>query len=686
MSLIQRNAVPLFILLAVAAAGVGAFLFGSSFVFGEEPEGCDAAAVGASIYTTDANGNPVTVVKDGDVVIYRVTLSIPELPEGETACNYQGGTLSITLPNETVVLVAGPDKPEGGIPTVQVGSPFTAESVEYTVDGNDAVNGELTVRANYEGGSSLSVAEGEVAPEASATVSNVLRMTPPSIAIEKITTTPIIFYGQSASFNITVINTGGFALSGVTVSDAQVAACDGLDFGDLAVGEEKTQTCETTLDGDLTNEAQATATVVGGALVDTVTSEVGSATVNVEGLEIGIIVETNTPHIRVGNQGDLVITVTMPPQTPVNNVQVTVPEAPQCDNFWDSLQAGATESYTCALETDPAVEGALALGTTTMNGTVVGDVPDVPLTASDSTDVSVFNALLNITITPKEQTIRDGYMADFTVTVSNQGDEALSNVIVTNETAPNCDMTFETLEPQAVETYPCTSEALSADLTTTVNAVATAADNQEVTATDSADVIILFPSTAIEISSVNTMMVKLVVQTLKITETNDGDSPLTNVCVELDRRGDILPMTPADDGMMEGEGMAEGDGMEEGMAEGEGMGEGEAMASDPCAMSADPDIMILTKNSVEYVGGDINDDGMLNEGALLEDGTRLPGETWEWRVVVMGIAGDYVQMGPDAQSMKFVAVGHGIDILGDDVTYPDDVEELGEVEVPIMAP
>ena len=197
MSLIQRNAVPLFVLIAVIAVGVGVFASTSPFAFGEEPVGCDAAAVGISVYTTDDSGNSVAVVSNGDVVTYRVTLSIPELPAGETACNYVGGALAVTLPDGSQVPVAGTDGTEA-IPTIQVGAPFTAQSVSYTINQNDAVNGELTVRANYSGGSSLSVAEGEQAPEAAASVSNVLRMTPPSIAIEKITTTPIIFFGQTA--------------------------------------------------------------------------------------------------------------------------------------------------------------------------------------------------------------------------------------------------------------------------------------------------------------------------------------------------------------------------------------------------------------------------------------------------------------------------------------------------------
>ena len=621
MSLIQRNAVPLFILIAVIAVGVGVFASASPFAFGEEPTGCDAAAVGISIYTTDEEGNPVTVVSNGDVVTYRVTLSIPELPAGETACNYLGGILDITLPDGNQVAVAGTED-TGEIPTVQVGAPFTAQSVSYTVNQDDAVNGELTVRANYSGGSSLSVAEGEQSPEAAASVSNVLRMTPPSISIEKITTTPLIFHGQTASFSIKVVNTGGYRLTNVTVSDPEVDSCDGIDFGNLAVGEEKSVACSTLLDGNINNEAQATASVPGGppAGMETITSGIDSATVTVEDLTIGITVDTTTPHIRLGNLGELVITVVMPHQTAVNDVTVTVAEAPQCDNFWDLLPAGAEETYTCNIDTDPAIEGSLPLGTTTITGSVTGYVPDVPLSADTSVDVSVFSLALNITIDPKEQTIRDGDMASFTVNVSNQGDDVLSNVMVTNETVPNCDAVFETLSPGEVQTYDCVSDAVSDDMTTIINVVATAADGAPVDAMDSAIIIILRPSTALEVAEVNTTVLRLVVQTLKITETNDGDTALTDVYVEVQ-----------------------------------------------------PTNVILNKDSVEFVGGDTGDDGIMDVG-----------ETWEWRLVTVAVAGDAVFLGGDAASIEFEAIGHGIDQLGGDVTFPGDAEERGVIEVPIV--
>ena len=116
------------------------------------------------------------------------------------------------------------------------------------------------------------------------------------------------------------------------------------------------------------------------------------------------------------------------------------------------------------------------------------------------------------------------------------------------------------------------------------------------------------------------MVLRLVVQILTVTETNDGDSPLTDVYVEVEPTG-----------------------------------------------------IILDRDSLEYVGGDIGDDGIMDVG-----------ETWEWRVVTVAVAGNGVFLSEDALNIEFTAIGHGIDILGGDVTFPGDAEERGVIEVPIV--
>ena len=281
------------------------------------------------------------------------------------------------------------------------------------------------------------------------------------------------------------------------------------------------------------------------------------------------------------------------------------------------MEAGAVVSYSCEQE--------LPQGTTDVVATVSGEVAGLAkLTDSDEVAVEVFELDLYISIDPDEQTIRDGDTATFDITVGNAGDAVLTNVTVSNITVPECNNTFDILAPGTEQTYQCISGAMSDDLTTTAVVSATAADGGPVENSDSADVVILRPSTAIGLSELNTMVLRLVVQVLTVTETNDGDSPLTDVYVEVEPTG-----------------------------------------------------IILDRDSMEYVGGDYaNEDG--------EYGIMEVGETWEWRVVTVAVAGNGVFLPEDALGIEFTAIGHGIDILGGDVTFPGDAEERGVIEIPIV--
>ena len=668
MSLIQRNAVPLLILLAVIAVGVGVLLSRSpSAALGEEPAGCNVSTVGISILTTGADGATVTETYHGATIIYQVILSIPELPQGDTACNYGGGALTITLPNGEANVVADDDAATTdipAIPTIEVGSPFTASAVSYVVDQSDATNMELTARADYSGGSTDSVPAGQDKPPAGSSISNTVRIQPPSIEIDMMPdTTPdtaqLVYLGESAVFDITVTNTGGFALSNVFVSDERAQDCV-RDFATLAVDAVENYQCSVKPGNNFINEATVIGEVVGGVPEDqTQVTATDTSEVQVESVAISVTIEPDLQRVRIGNVATFSVTVEVPGTTALDNVTVSVPLAPDCDRSLGSLAAAAQEVYTCTESADPDVDGSLAQGTHTVTATASGEVPGLStLTASDDAVVEVFALDLWISIEPEDQTIRSGDYAAFTITVGNFGDTALTNVVITNDMVPECDGTYEVLDPGAEESYECDSSALTDDLTDTATVNAIAPDDGPVSASDSANVSILRPSTAVGLEELNTTILRLVVQTLRVTETNDGDSDLTNVCVELDTAGNILPLVHEEtDAMMEGEGM-----------EGE---EGELVA-DPCAGS-DPDIIVLTRDSVEYVTGDEGDDGIMGIG-----------ETWEWRVITVGIAGNYVPLAEDALNMRFVAVGHGTDELGSDITFPGDAEELGEIDVPIV--
>ncbi len=644
MSLIQRNTVPLFILLAVVAIGVGALLIRSPFAFGEEPLGCDASAVGASILAANEDGS-VSVTTHGATLNYTVILSIPELPAGDTACNYGGGALSVILPSGQAVPVAG--TPEtGDIPTISTGNPYTAQSVTYLVNQADATNMELTAQAVYSGGVSLSVPEGEVPPEAAASVSNTIRIIPPSVGITLTPDTQTVYQGQEAVFNITVTNTGGFELSDVTVTDALAPDCD-RTFPLLSVGAStQTYACAVIPNIFIINQAIVTAQVVGG--VPEESSEVtanATASVNFGEVGVGIALAPDVQVIRTGTTATITITPSTPSATPLNDVTITVASVDANGVSADVPECALVVATVAADEEVPAYscEPVLPVGRNLVTGTIVGTLPgtveSLPA-ASATVEVQVIAPGLAIVATSGAESIRGvptvrlGLSSPLSIAVYNNGDSSLFNVSVASKTGfpevVNCDRDLNNLgQIDAAEslTVQCATAALQ-ELTQFVFTVTgTARDNsEELAESEPIAIDILDPSTAIGLAEHDTMVLRLIIQSLTVTETNDGDSPLRDVRVEL-RSGGVIPL------------------------------------------SRDP----LTRDSNEYVGGDRNNNSILD-----------PGETWEWRVVTVSVAGDIVLLSGSAATLDLTAIGYGIDELDGEVTYPGDVDEIGTIEVPIV--
>jgi hypothetical protein len=147
----------------------------------------------------------------------------------------------------------------------------------------------------------------------------------------------------------------------------------------------------------------------------------------------------------------------------------------------------------------------------------------------------------------------------------------------------------------------------------------TAPDGDPVHDRDTTAVRVIHPNSIVSLSEVDTMVLRLVVQVLTVTESNTGDSPLTDVYVDVE-----------------------------------------------------PSNVRLTVDSKEFIGGD-----------TLGDGVMGPGENWVWRLVTVSLAGDSVILDGDAQSVGVKATGHGTDPLGGDITFPAYATEMDTLVVPI---
>ena len=613
MELVQRRVLLPAIFIASIAAVVGVLIFSSQFVLGqEEPAECTVSTVGLSVLMVDREGNFVTRVSHGDEIFYQVILSIPELREGDTACNYSGGQLSFTLPNGVEAGVAGFEStPE--IPVVSLGSVYESPLASYTVVQADAVNSALTVLVSYAGGSSHSVGEGEPRPEASGSVSDQIRINPPEIEIQVVPPRQLVYLGGTADFTVTVANNGGFELSDVEISDTLPTDC-ARTLETLVVGTSQSFSCSFIPEEDATNELSVTGQAIGGiSPTQGSVSDSTIAEIDVETVAVAIDLTPEMQQVRVGDAATIMVEVMNTSPAALTDVTVTVPVATECGRVIATLAVDEVVSYECS--------PVFSQGTTIVTGTVVGVVEGVAtLTSSDEVTVEVFGLGFIIEIKPDEQTIHKGTSTDFTITVRNNGDSMLSNVMVTDALAPDCSRELPDLQPGGSDSYQCSSGDLEQDIVNVVEIEATAPDGGSVMATDSAVVDLIAPATVIDVTQTDAISLRIIINVLTITEANTGDIPLTDPYVEVEPMGERLDI-----------------------------------------------------DSPEFIGGDTSADGVLD-----------PGEVWEWRLVTVGVVGEGLVVPVDTTKFTYQATGHGIDTLGSDVTFPAVLTERDTLDVPIL--
>jgi uncharacterized repeat protein (TIGR01451 family) len=94
---------------------------------------------------------------------------------------------------------------------------------------------------------------------------------------------------------------------------------------------------------------------------------------------------------------------------------------------------------------------------------------------------------------PKSQSVNSGGTASFTITVTNTGTVALTNVAVTDALAPNCAKTIGSLEAGKSTSYTCTLAAVTSAFTNSATATGHPPVGPDVSATDTAAVAINTP-------------------------------------------------------------------------------------------------------------------------------------------------------------------------------------------------
>ena len=312
----------------------------------------------------------------------------------------------------------------------------------------------------------------------------------PSIDLQKTPDSQIVVQGQSASFTLTVTNTGNIPLSDVVVTDPLATACNRA-FATLAVGEVQTFTCTlANLQSSFTNIATVNANAGTATISDSDSADVVvdllpditlSKTASVASVPaIGGLVDYT---LRVSNAGGEAVVLTS-----LSDNKVT-------------LSAGCTALIGQSIPVGGFLECVITgvLVTWTGSPTFVNTATAVASDPQQNTDSATASATVNIAQptpaldiqkTPDTQTVIQGGSVTFTITVTNTGNIPLSNVVVSDPLTTDCSRTITSLSIAQVVTFTCTKLNVQGSFTNVVT-VTTNTDQGVITDTDSADVVVV---------------------------------------------------------------------------------------------------------------------------------------------------------------------------------------------------
>ena len=232
--------------------------------------------------------------------------------------------------------------------------------------------------------------------------------------------------------------------------------------------------------------------------------------------------------VRSGAIVTFTITITNTGGVTLTNVTVSDALAPDCDNDLpdDLAPHGGSTSYECSINVAADFTNtATVTGTSVPTGTHVTD--------TDTAFVDVINPAIEISKTPDTQAVVSGSTATFTIIITNTGDVTLTNVIVSDALAPNCDNGgLSDLAPDGASTsYQCTLANVTADFTNSATVTGTPPVGDVVTDIDTASVDVINPAIEISKTPDEQTVTSGSDVTFNIRVENTGDVDLTGVTV-----------------------------------------------------------------------------------------------------------------------------------------------------------
>jgi uncharacterized repeat protein (TIGR01451 family) len=357
-------------------------------------------------------------------------------------------------------------------------------------------------------------------------------VTNPAIAIDKTPDAQTVNSGDTANFTLTVTNTGDVDLSNVVVTDALCDAAPVLTGGDtntdniLQQTETWTYTCATAnVTASFSNTGNASGQAPDTTIVNA--SDTAFVTVNAGAPSVDIQKTPDTQTVAFGATVTFDIRVENNGTTDLTNVVVIDALVPACNNTIGALAVGAVVQYSCTS----------AAGATTNFTNVAVVTADGGITDTDSADVTVnLAAGIDMTKTANTPTVAPGGTANFTITIENTGNVALSNVNLTDAICTSLTLTGgdtnsnSVLDVGEIWTVNCDVANVTADFTNTADVSAQAPDTSTVTDTASASVTVTPAAPAVDVTkTANTPTVAYGgTANFLIEVANTGNVPLSN--------------------------------------------------------------------------------------------------------------------------------------------------------------
>ncbi len=225
--------------------------------------------------------------------------------------------------------------------------------------------------------------------------------------------------GETAWFTVVVTNTGSVPLTIVNVVNTLVDNCDHT-IGTLNAGQINTYSCEFP---NVTDSFLNLTQVSGVDPLNDTVSDSATAFVNVNNPILRIIIQPSRQDVVYDATANFTIGIlNISDNVNLNNVTVSIPEAPNCNRTLGSLPANNNASYICSLAN---VTGeVILLGTVTATNASNNS----PIHATDFAEVQVFDMALTLNADP-EKVQQPGGTIQYAITVVNQS----SNVALTLE-------------------------------------------------------------------------------------------------------------------------------------------------------------------------------------------------------------------------------------------------------------